>query len=52
MFYGKNKKVTVAATSRYLIDVEDIDFDKFDNDVVDPDFVPKTVNLQGKKHHS
>ena len=51
MFYGENKKVTVAATSQYLSDVEDIDFDEFDDDVVDPDFVPNIVNLQDKKRH-
>ena len=52
MFYGENTKVAVAATLQYLSDVEDIDLDDFDDDVVDPDFVPNIVNLLGKKHHS
>ena len=42
MFYGENKKVTVAATSQYLSDVKNIGFDNFGNN----------CNWQGKKHHS
>ena len=45
MFYGENKKVTVAATSQYLRELENIDFDEFDDDVVDSDLVPNIVNL-------
>ena len=40
------------ATLQYLRELEVIDFDEFDDDVVDPDFLLNIVNLQGKKHHS
>ena len=42
----------MAATLQFLRELENIDFDEFDDDVVEPDFVPNIVNLQGKKHHS
>ena len=48
LFNGGNKKVTVGATLHYVSDVEDLDYDEFDDDVIDPDFVPNIANLQGK----